>query len=1204
MIITNNENNIISKFEYPVNPSPIKDSFFLEDKLGEIQLTQNETTFFTLSSYTSDNYHSISLIQTGIISGTYTYKDIPSPLLFNYDFIIYPQYCLAYTSDALKCVKCAEGSAFMENTSLCYSEQEIPDHYYLDIIDNSILNCDENCFKCKMLKINGFSECIVCEDNYYIYRYSCVEKCPENSFLFTYKRNIEAFNFEQLMTINVCTDVCEEDYSGHIFQNNTGNMSRLCVLNINKDINENIEENINEFLLLNTNKKMEKITEEENIIKLYTSLETENDFNNYCLECIKLNKYIYNLDTISKLKIINNLNLLFRDFNNLVEDYFSSLSDAFEILKNNNGNFIYFISALNTFFDNNELLEKVCFEKLSNYFFNFSQNLTDIQISSKEVDKINTIIYSYIQFINKKINSTIDYIDPDYDQKEFQSSKYYRYIHEIILDENNIRLMNMIKNLYQFLIGFNLNLYFYRNNFISFYNQKLSDEEEDKEFYLSQLGFNLIILGSKSKITTSTYSTNNILNSIENGEIYNLKIILPPLTSINDKIDWNECSFGLIIYNGRYPFLNMNSTNDVSPDFISINFYDKDKNTIKVSNINNKNSIKIIKKKSDNDIHMGNCVYYDESAKNLNDKGMNSFDLVDYIICTTDHLSDFSIASFSPSYLISHYKDDQESTEKKIIEKSHWIKDRHILSTLNGHNAIIIYINVGIIALYIILLIIKFLTKQEPKKSERIAEDSYFRYTINDDTETDKKILKYIIEKEIDYILKNRSDYENQKKQELALDANNDIFNSDQKIITIIEDESDDDDDEEINYKKAKKVSFRNTVIEHKKKDEKKIKFYNKKSNYNIKKIKGKEKNRNKNKEINIEMSNVKEDNDFIEIDDTQEDSKSNKYKFNFNYKNNHRKLNLNNPTNFRNSTFSNLENIVNDEEHKINNKNKIKKKGIYERFKKNVKEQKSRLVYSILDKTLNDIKNTGQNSLDASSNIIKRPSSLIGINNALNKVSNKEEEKILIKNEFFVIFKIMLFILYQYEFRPIALFNKITLPITRNNLICLLCFRLNLQLSLSVLMSPRYFRDNYSFSKNFWVVIFIVIFSDIIYTIIEIVLMKKKILTSTDSKLKGIIKFKQIIDCLFGYIMIIALSLFGFYNSLWISLYLKENNIKCHYIKNFISAVIIDYIIYEFLILSFKSLIFTYIVYQDSEGFILKVLEFLNKIFIFYLAE
>ena len=70
----------------------------------------------------------------------------------------------------------------------------------------------------------------------------------------------------------------------------------------------------------------------------------------------------------------------------------------------------------------------------------------------------------------------------------------------------------------------------------------------------------------------------------------------------------------------------------------------------------------------------------------------------------------------------------------------------------------------------------------------------------------------------------------------MALDANNDIFNSDQKIITIIEDESDDDDDEEINYKKAKKVSFRNTVIEHKKKYEKKVKFYNKESNYNIKK--------------------------------------------------------------------------------------------------------------------------------------------------------------------------------------------------------------------------------------------------------------------------------------------------------------------------------------------------------------------------------
>ena len=133
------------------------------------------------------------------------------------------------------------------------------------------------------------------------------------------------------------------------------------------------------------------------------------------------------------------------------------------------------------------------------------------------------------------------------------------------------------------------------------------------------------------------------------------------------------------------------------------------------------------------------------------------------------------------------------------------------------------------------------------------------------------------------------------------------------------------------------------------------------------------------------------------------------------------------------------------------------------ERFKRNVKEQKARHIYSIIDKTLNEYKSSGQNSLEASATIMKRPSSMIGISNALNRMNNnKEEEKILIKNEFFVIFKLILYILFQYEYRIIALFNKIDLPITRNNLICLLCFRMSLQLTVSVIITPRYYGDNY----------------------------------------------------------------------------------------------------------------------------------------------
>ena len=59
------------------------------------------------------------------------------------------------------------------------------------------------------------------------------------------------------------------------------------------------------------------------------------------------------------------------------------------------------------------------------------------------------------------------------------------------------------------------------------------------------------------------------------------------------------------------------------------------------------------------------------------------------------------------------------------------------------------------------------------------------------------------------------------------------------------------------------------------------------------------------------------------------------------------------------------------------------------ERFNKRVKEQKSRLIYSIMDKTLTEFKNNGQNTLDIPTSMIKRPLSMIGISNALNKINN-----------------------------------------------------------------------------------------------------------------------------------------------------------------------------------------------------------------------
>ena len=604
----------------------------------------------------------------------------------------------------------------------------------------------------------------------------------------------------------------------------------------------------------------------------------------------------------------------------------------------------------------------------------------------------------------------------------------------------------------------------------------------------------------------------------------------------------------------------MNNTNYVSPNFFEIILYDNNLNVINIKNLNEDNLIKIIKKKSPKENSFDTCVYYDSSKNNLYDEGLKSYDLIQYIICASSHLTT-------------------------------------MLKKLTAENAIIIYINLGIIFLCIILFIVKFFIKTEPTKAELLIEDSYIRYTMNDDIESDKKILKYLIEKEIEFILKNRSDYEKQKQQEQALNKN-DIFNSDKQIITIVEDGSDDDDEEDINlYKRYKRVSFVESPPD---------KTY-RKSLLRNKTISSTKKRRSTKKEINIELSNVKNEiNEKDEFDENEdkENSSSKKYKY-FDSKNSKRKSVTTSSitSSLRFNTILNKENAIKEKQEQKNIK--IKKEKISERFQKSLKEQKNRLVYSIMDKTLSEFKGNGQNTLDIPTSMIKRPLSMIGITNALNRVSNKDEEKILIKHEFFVILKLILYVLYQYEYRFISLFNQIILPITRNDLILLVGFRLNLQLVLSIIYSPRYFgSNNYRIGDNILAMFLTLITGDIIYTIIELILMKKKISTSTENKDKNLIKFKQIIKCIIGYIIIIFIFFFGLYHSILISLYLKEKNILCKYIINFVVVIVIDYLIYENIIIIIKGFILTYVVYQDVEGCGLKCLEVFNLIFIFYLAE
>ena len=1210
LVITHHNSYITTELYYSLKPNLIYDKFILEEKLGEIELLEPQDLFI-LSEYSKENYHTIELKNIGEFNGTYKYKNIPLDLTFSYKFIIHPGNCLTNIEPKIRDIKNYKDINLLPNGILGLGPEDIIPYYYWDYILGNYSKCDDHCYHCAMLKADGNSKCIVCDENYTLNNYKCVEieNCPIDAYFYSYKKTINISGEEIDKNITACNEVCEDEYTGYFLEDNESNkLNKICVLNKYKNLDISVED----FLNLDKDEKQKKINDTILNIKEINNITTNEDYKNLVVEFILLNEYISNYIKPLKEEIIILLNETCDHYFNITEEYFSSASDEY-LLLNNSENFIYFIASLSSLFNNKEYLNQTCLDKIHGYIYLYSNNLVNYKLTASDIDKINAILYIYTKYLNISLDTVK--ADDNLDLEKFNTDEFYRYQNEILFGEESTKLMEITNNIIKFLMSIeNLNLC--QNNYIYFYNQKLSENSNDIEIKMSKLGLEIYILGTDTDKTMNSFTINSILDSIDNGLIDNYKIIIPPLKSMNNNINWNEAFFNMIIFNGKYPILNSKSIPYVSPNFFDINFYDKNGNIIKIENLKENNLIKIIKKKSYIESTFDTCVFYDNSVKNLNDKDIKSYDLIEYLICATSHLTSFTLSSFSPSLLLTNLKNNKELSEEETIRNSRWIKDVNMLERLNKYNATILYINVGIFTLCILLFIIKFLLKTEVPKSEESIDDSYIRYTINEDTESDKKILKYLIEKEIEFILKNQSDYEKQKRQELALNSKNEIFNTDQQVITIIEDGSDDDDEEEdfYNDKRLKKVSFKDNTNVNDNKKNKNI-YNNKAGDYSTlnrtKSLarKTKYKKAQDKSGTNVEMINIiKEDyNDFIENDDDKEDeddnAQSKKYKY-FNYKNNLKKSNITSSvsTSNRHSTFANLESYLNRKRAKT--QKKVKKQSMNERFRKCLKEQKSRLIYSIMDKTLSEYKSTGQNGLDIPTNIIKRPVSMIEISNALNKVNNKKDEKILIKNEFFVVLKLILYILYQYEYRFICFFNKIILPISRNNLIFLTGLRFSIQLSLSAFLSPRYFGNNYSFSENILSIFLTLIICDIIFTILEIILMKKKISTSTDNKLKSLIKFKQILECIIGYILALFIGIFGLYHSTMISLYLEQQKIECRYIINYIVVILADYLLYENIIIVIKGFIMTYAVYQDIEGCGLKFLEIFNKVFIFYLAE
>ena len=101
-----------------------------------------------------------------------------------------------------------------------------------------------------------------------------------------------------------------------------------------------------------------------------------------------------------------------------------------------------------------------------------------------------------------------------------------------------------------------------------------------------------------------------------------------------------------IYYDNSYPFIANADSSKVSKSFSSLVLRDNNNNKINVEGL--KNPFQFIIYRSESSFN--ECLYYNESENNLNSTDCTSEELNSfYVICSCNHLSDFSLSTFNPN---------------------------------------------------------------------------------------------------------------------------------------------------------------------------------------------------------------------------------------------------------------------------------------------------------------------------------------------------------------------------------------------------------------------------------------------------------------------------------------------------------------------------------------------------------------------------
>ena len=679
----------------------------------------------------------------------------------------------------MKCTSCDNDNFFyplIDKESQCYSTKEENKYIYYDELSHKFKHCNSACLKCSEFGSSIHStKCTECDilnnyypfkdpdnlddsqcyhKNFYIEGYQIINKVfvPSSSYckaIHNQYRNNEAlydkclskcpFNYaideDSLICYN-CTLTnntyldssnrkCIKDFPNnyYMFNNETDKILYKCYIDCSIEdseldyfcFNENITHKCNSIIRIDKKIQIHYSPMDDETLSSYgffiaSSPEIQKTILKDTKDTI-INLNSNNKSCLSELFYLNQLLLTqssetqenyFNVTKEIIKDAFNSVDDIF----NKEDKTIAITSSLCLYSElvvNKDSIDKsfvLDINSISSKMLSAYKKNIDITKDNQWIyDDFSLILGNSIDLSSKIVNSFP--FDVSYNKTLFEKNATYRMNNSVMFNKERTSMKEVIEEFSHF----------------SSYNNKVTALKEYSEVSFVSTSFEDIINKgyNQEKVSISIRGCDNKEKFIEqiNRQDLTIKLCIPYEDLIKQYPTADKIS---IIEYKKYPILNPNTFNDTMKQFTSIVIRDKEGNNMNITNLNQ--SIVMIFKKSKT--HFSNCIFYNDynqsfDASNCTTEIINK----DYIYCSCNHLTDFSLSKYNPLKIIDDIA--------LLFSQARIIKSFSTFKLLSPNNAYVLYTISAILLIYFILL---FFTLRTDLKRE-----SFFYTLVNKKTD-------------------------------------------------------------------------------------------------------------------------------------------------------------------------------------------------------------------------------------------------------------------------------------------------------------------------------------------------------------------------------------------------------------------------------------------------------------------------------------